>query len=69
MTDTEMLQNIIRQSGYKLKYVTDYLNITYQGFQKKINNITEFKASEIAKLGTLLKLSKTEIELIFFSIK
>lgn len=37
------------------------------GFYKKINNITEFKASEIVKLKEILKLEA--IEPIFFANK
>ena len=37
------------------------------GFYKKLNNVTEFKASEIAKLKEILKLKA--IEPIFFATK
>ena len=53
MTNTELLKEKIEQSGYKLKYVAAQLGITYYGFLKKINNETEFKASEIKTLCCL----------------
>lgn len=65
MTNTELLKEKIEQSGYKLKYVASQLGITYYGFLKKINNETEFKASEIQTLCNLLEITKAEKEQIF----
>lgn len=67
MTNTELLKEKIEQSGYKLKYVASQLGITYYGFLKKINNETEFKASEIQTLCNLLEITKVEKEQIFFA--
>ena len=47
MTNTQLLRDKIEQSGYKLRFIAGKLGITYQGFLKKINNESEFKASEI----------------------
>jgi hypothetical protein len=46
--------------------VAERLNLTYQGFKKKLDGDTEFKASEIAVLKDLLKLSDAEVQAIFF---
>lgn len=66
MTDTKKLRDKIDMSGYKLRFIASKIGITYQAFLKKINNETEFKASEIRVLSSLLGLSVEEKEAIFF---
>ncbi len=68
MTNTNLLRKKIDESGYKLRFIASKLGITYQGFLKKINNETEFKASEMQILRELLNLTDTEFEQIFFTI-
>ncbi len=68
MTDTSLLRKKIDESGYKLRFIAKKLNITYAGFLKKVNNETEFKASEIQILGELLNLTREEIDKIFFTL-
>lgn len=67
MINVELLKNKIDESGYKLKFISKQLNITYQGFLNKINGSSEFKLSEISYLTDLLKLTIEEKELIFFN--
>lgn len=67
MTNTSLLRSKIDDSGYKLAYIAKQLGITYQGFLKKINNETEFKASEMQILRNLLNLTDAEFEQIFFT--
>lgn len=67
MTNTQMLRERIDASGLKLRYIASYLGITYQGFLKKMNNATEFKASEIRGLHDLLHLSRDDRDAIFFA--
>ena len=66
MTNSNMLRAKIDESGYKLRFIAGKLGITYQGFLKKINNETEFKASEIQILKELLNLTEEERNEIFF---
>lgn len=66
MKGMELLRKKIDQVGFKLTYVAERLNLTYQGFKKKLDGDTEFKASEIAVLKDLLKLSDAEVQAIFF---
>lgn len=66
MTNTSLLRKKIDESGYKLRFIATKLGITYQGFLKKINNETEFKASEMQILRKLLNLTDAEFEEIFF---
>lgn len=67
MTNTNLLRKKIDESGYKLRFIASKLGITYQGFLKKINNETEFKASEMQILRELLNLTDAEFEQIFFT--
>lgn len=66
MKGMELLRKKIDQAGFKLTYVAERLNLTYQGFKKKLDGDTEFKASEIAVLKDLLKLSDADVQAIFF---
>ena len=68
MTNTNLLRKKIDESGYKLRFIASKLGITYQGFWKKINNETEFKASEMQILRELLNLMDAEFEQIFFTL-
>lgn len=66
MTNTNLLRSKIDESGYKLTYLAEKCNLTYFGFMKKVNNETEFKASEIKTLKELLNLTNEEANKIFF---
>jgi hypothetical protein len=67
MTDTNLLRAKINLSGYKLKWIAERCGITYAGLLKKINNETEFKASEMYVLKDLLNIDSDEFESIFFA--
>ena len=68
MTDTELLRKTIRDSGLKLEYIAQKLGLTRFGLQKKIENDTEFKASEIIDLCNVLNIADLEQrERIFFA--
>ena len=66
MTNTSLLKGKIEESGYKLGFIAKRLGITYQGFLKKVNNETEFKATEIQTLCDLLNIDIQQKEAIFF---
>ena len=68
MTDSKMLQSTISSSGYKLSFVAKKLGITYQALFNKINNNSEFKATEIFALSELLKLNAEQQKNIFFAV-
>ena len=68
MTDTQLLREKIEKSGYKLRFIAAKLGITYPGFLKKINNETEFKASEIQILYDLFNMDGAERDAIFFAV-
>lgn len=68
MTDTQELRKIIEVSGLKYKNIAEFLQITPFGLQKKINNVTEFKSSEIKKMCNILGINSLEQkEKIFFA--
>ena len=52
MVNTELLENYIKKSGYKKKFIAQKLGITSYGFSLKICGINEFKGSEIKLLMT-----------------
>lgn len=68
MTDSNYLKKVIDKSGIKYKIIAKKMGITYQGLKKKIDNRTEFKASEIVVLCDILDINSVkEREKIFFA--
>lgn len=70
MTDTELLEKIIKKSGLKKSHIAQTIGITRYCLTRKIRNESEFKASEIIVLCNLLGITKAaEMERIFFTCK
>lgn len=67
MTDTQMLRDAIKESGVTLTYISEKMGIARESLYNKLNGSSEFKASEIAKLSSLLHLSVETREQIFFA--
>ena len=67
MTNTLLLGKRIDDSGYKRSFLASKLGITAYGLSLKINNKTEFKASEINILCELLKIDTRDRMKIFFA--
>lgn len=68
MTDTSRLKEKIAERGLKQGFIAEKLGLTSYGFAKKLNNESEFKASEIKILCELLSItSLKERESIFFA--
>ncbi len=67
MTNTEMLREKMRESGYKITYIANKIGLTYQGLMYKVNNKREFRASEIQALYVLLGMTEEERNEIFFA--
>lgn len=68
MTDTKELLRIIEESGLRKGFIAEKLGITTFGFQKKVENRSQFKAEEIKILCDVLKItSLKEKERIFFA--
>jgi hypothetical protein len=67
MTNKKMLEEYIEQSGYKKSFIAKKLGITSYGFILKVNNKSEFKATEIEVLCTLLNIDVEARMAIFFA--
>lgn len=69
MTDTRLLSQVINDSGITITALAKKLGITRESFYKKMNNETEFKASEIISLQNILSLTNQIRDNIFFATK
>lgn len=68
MTDTARLRQKISELGMKYNYIAKKLGLSPNGLLKKVENRSEFKASEIQKLCVILGInSREEVDLIFFA--
>ena len=67
MVNTELLDEKIKESGYKISYIIDKLGISRQAFDKKRKNEYPIKGSEVYVLCDLLRLSDDVKEAIFFA--
>ncbi len=67
MTNTAKLRELIKAKGLKYGYVAERLGLTQYGFSRKLENKSEFKVSEAAKLSELLQINASERDDIFFS--
>jgi len=67
MTDTVRLNSEIKKSGLKKGWIAAELGLSGYGFQRKINNESQFKAGEIKELCQLLKITslKKKDEIFF----
>lgn len=63
--DSELLENKIKESGYKIDFIVDSLGISRQGFAKKRKGAIPFRASEIYVLCDKLKIADDERSKIF----
>lgn len=69
MTDTVELEVAMKRAGKSKRETAKALGLSKMGLYKKIQNETEFKASEIAALTEFLGLSAEERDAIFFCKK
>ena len=69
MTDTKELKTRINDSGLKLTAIAEASGLTRQALWNKIENVNEFKASEIAALADILHLTENEATNIFLRSK
>ena len=67
MTDTLKLKAAIMESGFNQEQLAEMLGMTVATMNYKVNNKSEFKASEIKKLCEILKI--TDVNTIFFADK
>lgn len=67
MTDTEKFKEAVLSRGLKYGFLAEALHISRSALWMKINNGSEFKASEITTLAALMELSLEERDAIFFA--
>ena len=70
MTNTKLLEDYIKRSGYRKSYIAKSIGLSTYGLSLKIHNRNEFKAAEIEKLSNLLGIKSWEERAkIFFAEK
>ena len=70
MTDTALLERKIAESGLKKSYIAKAMGLSRYGLTLKIQNLNEFKASEIEKMCILLGITDMKERCaIFFASK
>jgi hypothetical protein len=67
MTNTELLEKKIKESGKKITYLAEKCGLSYAGFRNCVTNKSEFKATHIDILCTELGIDLTEMKPIFFA--
>ena len=67
MTDSKLLSSVIAESGITIIAIARKMGISREAFYKKMNNETEFKASEISVMQKILNLSNEKRDDIFFA--
>ena len=67
MTNTLLLENRIKSSGIKYKFIAEKMGLTYYSLRKKMDNVTEFTATEIDVMCDLLNLNVKDRMAIFFA--
>ena len=67
MVDYKKLNDKVKNSGLKKNYIAKKLGLTPYGLAKKLSGETEFKASEMAGISDVLKLTGEMREEIFFA--
>ena len=68
MTNTVLLENLIKKSGLKLTFIAEQLGISRHGLYKKIKGLAQFTGPEIKIMCRLLGLKTwAKIEPVFFA--
>ena len=66
MIDLEKLRNLIDDSGLKMNFIANELNLSRESLYHKLEGKTEFKVSEVQKLTRVLNMSNDMRNIIFF---
>lgn len=67
MTNTNLLNYAIARSGIGRQGLAEKIGLSLNSVQKKINNVIEFRQSEIQNVCEALELTNAEKESIFFA--
>lgn len=69
MVNTQMLEDLIKESGKKKSYLADKLGLSIQSFRLKCSNKSVFNTNEVAILCSELGITRlTDKEKIFFNM-
>lgn len=69
MTDSDALREWISSKGLKLKAISKSMGISAYSLSKKIDNLTEFKASEISVFTSDYGMDAATRDRIFFTAR
>lgn len=69
MTNSKLFRETVDSLGLKLLYVASKMGLTYAGLKKKIENESEFKASEINAFCKITNINVSLRDKIFFANK
>ena len=67
MTDTDKFKRAVTSRGLKYGFLAEKLGISRAALWMKINNETEFKVSEVTVLSNIMRLTRKEMDEIFFA--
>lgn len=67
MTNTDLLEQKIKESGKKITYLAEKVGLSYAGFRNCVTNKAEFKATQIHILCDELGIDLKEMKRIFFA--
>lgn len=67
MTDSAAFRDFVKERGIKLNAIAKLLNITPYCLQMKIDNISEFKVSEVMAITAAYGMTQAEKDTIFFA--
>jgi transcriptional regulator with XRE-family HTH domain len=67
MVNTALLQEKMKNNGFTIKELADRIGLSQTGLFNKIHNKREFKGSEINSMSIVLRLTKADVNRIFFA--
>lgn len=67
MYNSELAEKFVTDSGLKKIYIAEQMGLSAYGLQKKIDGITEFKASEINSFCRIVGIDDEQRNDIFFA--
>lgn len=68
MTNTKLLEQLIKERGLKKAYIAKKLGLSRAGLCNLLNNRSEFRASQIQALTELLDLTEAQRNAVFFTV-
>ena len=69
MVNTQLLDEKIKESGFRIEHIVNTVGLSRNGFDKKRKGINPFRVAEIYVLCDLLHISEDEKQQIFFAQK